>query len=150
MIVNVFVCIDKVKRNINLVYGGGNIGLMGQLAQTVQDAGGHVVGVIPRALVGPDLAGHTVGESIVVTDMHTRKAEMARRSDAFIALPGGYGTLEELLEVITWSQLKIHEKPVRHSSIGPTFGFVAVREEYNSVRFVILSQGICDMIITVT
>lgn len=109
-----FVCIGKVKRNINLVYGGGNIGLMGQLAQTVQDAGGHVVGVIPKALVGPDLAGHTVGESIVVTDMHTRKAEMARRSDAFIALPGGYGTLEELLEVITWSQLKIHEKPVRH------------------------------------
>lgn len=150
MIVNVFVCIDKVKRNINLVYGGGNIGLMGQLAQTVQDAGGHVVGVIPRALVGPDLAGHTVGESIVVADMHTRKAEMARRSDAFIALPGGYGTLEELLEVITWSQLKIHEKPVRHRSIGPTLD-ICCREEYNSsVRFVNFSQGICDMIITVT
>lgn len=117
MIVNVFVCIDKVKRNINLVYGGGNIGLMGQLAQTVQDAGGHVVGVIPKALVGPDLAGHTVGVSIEVADMHTRKAEMARRSDAFIALPGGYGTLEELLEVITWSQLRIHEKPVRHQQV---------------------------------
>lgn len=78
----------QVDRNINLVYGGGNIGLMGQVAQMVHNSGGDVVGVIPKALIGPDLAGHTVGESIIVNDMHQRKAEMARRSEAFIALPG--------------------------------------------------------------
>ena len=78
----------QVERNINLVYGGGNIGLMGQVAQMVHNSGGDVVGVIPKALTGPHLAGHTVGEPIIVTDMHQRKAEMARRSDAFIALPG--------------------------------------------------------------
>lgn len=80
--------VPQVERNINLVYGGGNIGLMGQVAQMVHNSGGDVVGVIPKALIGPDLAGHTVGESIIVNDMHQRKAEMARRSEAFIALPG--------------------------------------------------------------
>lgn len=78
----------QVERNINLVYGGGNIGLMGQVAQMVHNSGGDVVGVIPRALAGPNLAGPTVGNTVLVTDMHQRKAEMARRSDAFIALPG--------------------------------------------------------------
>ena len=78
----------QVERNINLVYGGGNIGLMGQVAQMVHNSGGDVVGVIPTALIGPGLAGHTVGTSIPVNDMHQRKAEMSRLSDAFIALPG--------------------------------------------------------------
>jgi hypothetical protein len=84
--------VPQVERNINLVYGGGNIGLMGQVAQMVHNSGGDVVGVIPKALIGPDLAGHTVGESIIVNDMHQRKAEMARRSEAFIALPGFIAT----------------------------------------------------------
>jgi len=79
---------ELVERNINLVYGGGNIGLMGQVAQMVHNSGGDVVGVIPNALIGPGLAGHTVGTSIPVKNMHERKAEMSRLSDAFIALPG--------------------------------------------------------------
>ncbi|XP_024392506.1 probable cytokinin riboside 5'-monophosphate phosphoribohydrolase LOGL10 isoform X2 [Physcomitrium patens] len=103
---------ELVSRKADLVYGGGSIGLMGQVAQTVNAGGGHVIGVIPTALMGKELCGQTVGELRTVLDMHQRKAEMARLSDAFIALPGGYGTLEELLEVITWSQLGIHEKPV--------------------------------------
>ncbi|XP_073393871.1 probable cytokinin riboside 5'-monophosphate phosphoribohydrolase LOGL10 [Physcomitrium patens] len=103
---------ELVNRKIDLVYGGGSIGLMGQVAQTVKAGGGQVCGVIPKALIGKELTGNTVGELIAVPDMHSRKAEMARQADAFIALPGGYGTLEELVEVITWNQLGIHRKPV--------------------------------------
>ncbi|CAK8576215.1 unnamed protein product [Lathyrus sativus] len=103
---------ELVSRNIDLVYGGGNIGLMGLISQSVYDGGRHVIGVIPRALMSREISGETVGEVKAVADMHERKAEMAKHSDAFIALPGGYGTLEELLEVITWAQLGIHDKPV--------------------------------------
>ncbi|GLT82440.1 hypothetical protein SLE2022_008090 [Rubroshorea leprosula] len=101
-----------VERKMDLVYGGGSIGLMGLVAQTVYDGGCHVLGVIPTALLSVEISGHAVGEVLIVSDMHERKAEMARRADAFIALPGGYGTMEELLEMITWSQLGIHDKPV--------------------------------------
>ncbi|KAL5708541.1 Cytokinin riboside 5'-monophosphate phosphoribohydrolase log8 [Ranunculus cassubicifolius] len=103
---------ELVKRKIDLVYGGGSVGLMGLVSQTVFDGGCHVLGVIPTALVPLEISGHAVGDVMIVADMHERKAEMARRSDAFIALPGGYGTMEELLEMITWSQLGIHDKPV--------------------------------------
>ncbi|KAI6685804.1 hypothetical protein NL676_031717 [Syzygium grande] len=103
---------ELVSRNIDLVYGGGSIGLMGHVSQAVYSGGRHVVGVIPKTLMPPEITGETVGEVKAVADMHERKAEMARRSDAFIALPGGYGTMEELLEVITWAQLGIHDKPV--------------------------------------
>ncbi|KAG8387365.1 hypothetical protein BUALT_Bualt02G0013800 [Buddleja alternifolia] len=99
---------ELVKRKMDLIYGGGSIGLMGLVSQTVYDGGCNVLGVIPTALI----SGQAVGDVLVVSDMHERKAEMARRSDAFIALPGGYGTMEELLEMITWSQLGIHNKPV--------------------------------------
>ncbi|KAL6503110.1 Cytokinin riboside 5'-monophosphate phosphoribohydrolase log3 [Orobanche hederae] len=100
-----------VCKNIDLVYGGGSIGLMGLVSQAVHDGGRHVIGVIPKTLMPRELTGETVGEVKEVADMHQRKAEMAKHSDAFIALPGGYGTLEELLEVITWAQLGIHDKP---------------------------------------
>ncbi|KAK7261340.1 hypothetical protein RIF29_27649 [Crotalaria pallida] len=103
---------ELVSRNIDLVYGGGSIGLMGLISQAVYDGGRHVIGVIPKTLNARELTGETVGELKAVADMHQRKAEMAKHSDAFIALPGGYGTLEELLEVITWAQLGIHDKPV--------------------------------------
>ncbi|KAF9665037.1 hypothetical protein SADUNF_Sadunf16G0080400 [Salix dunnii] len=103
---------ELVSRNIDLVYGGGSIGLMGLVSQAVHDGGRHVIGVIPKTLMPRELTGETVGEVRAVADMHQRKAEMAKHSDAFIALPGGYGTLEELLEVITWAQLGIHDKPV--------------------------------------
>lgn len=103
---------ELVARNLDLVYGGGSIGLMGLVSQVVHRGGRHVLGVIPRTLMRKEITGETVGEVRAVASMHQRKAEMARQSDCFIALPGGYGTLEELLEVITWAQLGIHDKPV--------------------------------------
>ncbi|KAF5448005.1 hypothetical protein F2P56_033513 [Juglans regia] len=103
---------ELVERKMDLVYGGGSVGLMGLVSQTTFDGGCHVLGVIPSALIPIEISGHAVGEVLIVSDMHERKAEMARRADAFIALPGGYGTMEELLEMITWSQLGIHDKPV--------------------------------------
>ncbi|PIN10493.1 hypothetical protein CDL12_16915 [Handroanthus impetiginosus] len=103
---------ELVTKRLDLVYGGGSIGLMGLVSQAVHGGGGHVLGIIPKTLVGKEKIGESVGEVRMVADMHQRKAEMARHSDCFIALPGGYGTLEELLEVITWAQLGIHDKPV--------------------------------------
>ncbi|XP_062164183.1 cytokinin riboside 5'-monophosphate phosphoribohydrolase LOG5-like [Alnus glutinosa] len=103
---------ELVSRRLDLVYGGGSIGLMGLVSQEVHRGGGHVLGIIPKTLMSKEITGETVGEVRPVADMHQRKAEMARYSDCFIALPGGYGTLEELLEVITWAQLGIHDKPV--------------------------------------
>ncbi|KAL9330457.1 hypothetical protein ACSQ67_000067 [Phaseolus vulgaris] len=113
-----------VEKNIDLVYGGGSIGLMGLVSQVVFDGGRHVLGVIPTTLMPREITGETVGEVRAVSGMHQRKAEMARQADAFIALPGGYGTLEELLEVITWAQLGIHDKPV---------GLLNVDGYYNSL-----------------
>ncbi|XP_027941946.1 cytokinin riboside 5'-monophosphate phosphoribohydrolase LOG3-like isoform X1 [Vigna unguiculata] len=113
-----------VEKNIDLVYGGGSIGLMGLISQVVFDGGRHVLGVIPTTLMPREITGETVGEVRAVSGMHQRKAEMARQADAFIALPGGYGTLEELLEVITWAQLGIHDKPV---------GLLNVDGYYNSL-----------------
>ncbi|XP_062213911.1 probable cytokinin riboside 5'-monophosphate phosphoribohydrolase LOGL5 [Phragmites australis] len=101
-----------VERGIDLVYGGGSLGLMGLISRAVHNGGGHVLGVVPKAVLPREVIGETLGEVKVVSGMHQRKAEMARHADAFIALPGGYGTLEELLEVITWAQLGIHNKPV--------------------------------------
>ncbi|KAK3148703.1 hypothetical protein QOZ80_3AG0207580 [Eleusine coracana subsp. coracana] len=101
-----------VERGIDLVYGGGSVGLMGLISRAVHNGGGHVLGVVPKAVLPREVIGETLGELKSVSGMHQRKAEMARHSDAFIALPGGYGTLEELLEVITWAQLGIHNKPV--------------------------------------
>jgi uncharacterized protein (TIGR00730 family) len=98
-------------RRIGLVYGGGNVGLMGTIADAVLEAGGEVIGVIPEALVGRELAHRTVTELIVVRSMHDRKAKMAALSDGFVAMPGGYGTFEEFCEIITWAQLGMHRKP---------------------------------------
>ncbi|KAK9123347.1 hypothetical protein Sjap_012949 [Stephania japonica] len=108
----IYLVFKVVERKMDLIYGGGSVGLMGLVSKSVSDGGCNVLGVIPTALVPVEISGHAVGEVLIVSDMHERKAEMARRADAFIALPGGYGTMEELLEVITWSQLGIHEKPV--------------------------------------
>ncbi|KAG6599111.1 Cytokinin riboside 5'-monophosphate phosphoribohydrolase LOG5, partial [Cucurbita argyrosperma subsp. sororia] len=115
---------ELVSRRLDLVYGGGSIGLMGLVSQEVHNGGGHVIGIIPKTLMRKEITGETVGEVRPVADMHQRKAEMARHSDCFIALPGGYGTLEELLEVITWAQLGIHDKPV---------GLLNVHGYYNSL-----------------
>jgi uncharacterized protein (TIGR00730 family) len=103
---------ELVARGIRLVYGGGNIGLMGVMADRMLERGGEVIGVIPRALVDREIAHHGVSRLHIVESMHDRKALMAELSDGFIALPGGFGTLEELFEVITWRQLRLHHKPV--------------------------------------
>lgn len=95
-----------------LVYGGGNAGLMGTVARATQAAGGRVVGIIPTALVDRELANRDCDELLIVQTMHERKAQMAERSDAFVALPGGIGTFEELFEVWTWRQLGYHDKPI--------------------------------------
>jgi uncharacterized protein (TIGR00730 family) len=101
-----------VQNNIALVYGGGNVGLMGTIATEVIRLGGEVTGIIPKALVDKEL-GHTALTRLhVVKDMHERKSMMASLSDGFIAMPGGMGTLEELFEILTWAQLGFHQKPV--------------------------------------
>lgn len=104
-------------RGIELVYGAGNIGLMGTIADACLDAGGQVTGVIPEALMGKEVDGRAVDHRTlthleVVDSMHTRKARMAELSDAFIALPGGFGTFEEFCEILTWGQLGFHTKPM--------------------------------------
>ncbi|HZV66754.1 MAG TPA: TIGR00730 family Rossman fold protein [Telluria sp.] len=107
-----------VERNIGLVYGGGKVGLMGAIADEVLRLGGEATGVIPRALLEREV-GHTgLTRQFVVQDMHERKAMMAELSDGFIAMPGGMGTLEELFEMLTWSQLGIHAKPVGVFNVG--------------------------------
>jgi uncharacterized protein (TIGR00730 family) len=100
------------RREVGLVYGGGNCGLMGVVADAVLAGGGRVVGVIPHALLEREVAHRGLTELIVTPDMHSRKARMVGLADAFVALPGGYGTLDELFEVVTWSQLGIHKKPI--------------------------------------
>jgi len=101
------------RRGVTLVFGGGRVGLMGAVSAAARAAGGRVVGVIPAALQKKELAyeGSDLSELIVVRSMHERKARMAELSDGFIALPGGYGTFEEICEMITWAQLGIHRKP---------------------------------------
>ena len=101
-----------VEENIALVYGGGNVGLMGVIADEVLRLGGEVTGVIPTALVEREVGHLGLTRQFIVKDMHERKAMMAELSDGFIAMPGGMGTLEELFEMLTWSQLGIHAKPV--------------------------------------
>lgn len=100
------------KRGIRLVYGGGSIGLMGVLADAVLAGGGEVTGVIPHKLAGKERAHQALTELVAVETMHERKAQMANRCDAFLVLPGGLGTLEELFEVWSWAQLGFHHKPI--------------------------------------
>jgi uncharacterized protein (TIGR00730 family) len=99
------------RRGLGLVYGGGNVGLMGVLADAVLKDGGHVIGVIPQALVDLEVAHNGLSDLRIVGSMHERKALMADLADGFIALPGGFGTLEEFCEILTWAQLGLHQKP---------------------------------------
>jgi hypothetical protein len=98
-------------RGIDVIYGGGNVGLMGVLADAVLEAGGRITGVIPHALVARELAHQRLTALHVVDSMHERKSLMASLADAFVALPGGFGTLEEFAEAVTWTQLGLHAKP---------------------------------------
>lgn len=101
---------EMVRRKIGLVFGGGGVGLMGVIADAVLEAGGHAIGVIPHALVARELAHRALPDLRVVNSMHDRKATMAELADAFVAMPGGFGTFEEFCEVITWTQLGVHRK----------------------------------------
>lgn len=99
------------EQDIMLVYGGASVGLMGAVADTVLEAGGKACGIIPRALLEKEIAHQGLTELHVVGSMHERKMLMAEKSDGFVALPGGFGTLEEIIEVLTWGQLGFHRKP---------------------------------------
>lgn len=100
-----------VEQNIRLVYGGGNVGLMGIIADEVMNNGGEVIGIIPEALDQKEVGHHGISELRIVGSMHERKAAMAELADGFIAMPGGIGTFEEFFEILTWAQLGFHDKP---------------------------------------
>jgi len=106
------------ERNYGLVYGGATVGLMGALADAALAAGGKVVGVIPDVIMDLEIGHQGLTELHVVRTMHERKALMASRADAFVALPGGYGTLDEFIEIVTWAQLRIHTKPCVMVNVG--------------------------------
>ena len=112
---------EIVKNNLTLVYGGGNIGLMGKLSDAVLKKGGSVIGVIPEFLYNLNLGNKKANELKIVKNMHERKKTMYELSDYFVALPGGIGTLEELLEIFTWQQLSLHSKPCAVANIEGYF-----------------------------
>jgi uncharacterized protein (TIGR00730 family) len=125
------------ERGVDVVYGGASVGLMGAVADAAMEAGGHVIGVIPRSLVDREVAHPALGDLRVVETMHERKALMAELSDAFVALPGGVGTLEELFEVYTWNQLGLHAKPLGLFNVRGYFdGLVRFLDHAVAERFV--------------
>jgi uncharacterized protein (TIGR00730 family) len=126
-----------VKRNIEVVYGGASVGMMGVLANTVLAEGGHVIGIIPQTLVDKEVAHPGLSDLRVVNSMHERKTLMAELSDGFIALPGGLGTLEEVFEVLTWAQLGLHQKPCGLLNIrGYYRSLIAFLDHAVSERFI--------------
>lgn len=113
---------ELARRGLTLVYGGANVGLMGALADAALEQGGKVVGVLPQVLKDRELAHPRLTELHFVDSMHTRKALMASRADAFIAMPGGIGTFEELFEITTWAQLGLHHKPIGLLNVADFYG----------------------------
>jgi uncharacterized protein (TIGR00730 family) len=126
-----------VQHRYGLVYGGGHVGLMGVIADAVLQAGGEVIGVIPEAMVARELAHTGVTRMHVVPSMHMRKARMAELANAFVAMPGGYGTFEELFEIITWAQLGLHRKPIGLLNVAGYFeGLMALVEHAITEGFI--------------
>jgi len=113
-----------VENNIGLIYGGASVGTMGALANTVLDCGGEVIGIMPQSLVDKEVSHMGLTELKVVTSMHERKALMCDLADGFIALPGGFGTLDELFEMLTWSQLGYHHKPIGLLNVNHYFDYL--------------------------
>ena len=143
------------ERNIELVFGGGHIGLMGVVADAVLEAGGRVIGVIPQGLVDRELAHRGLTTLHIVTTMHERKALMAELSDAFVALPGGFGTADELFEILTWKQLKLHAKPIGLLNtagffdplltwVGAAIGEGFVKEKYRD--YLVVETGVGQLL----
>jgi uncharacterized protein (TIGR00730 family) len=134
---------ELARRGHRLVYGGGNVGLMGELARSVHANGGTVVGVIPQGLVDRELAYDQADELLVTETLRERKAEMDARADAFVALPGGFGTLEELLEVLTLRQLRLHDRPIVLVSVAGYWDpFLAMVEDMVAQGFAPMGEGV--------
>jgi uncharacterized protein (TIGR00730 family) len=133
------------RRGLGLVYGGGAVGLMGAVADGALSEGGHVVGVIPNFMVEKELAHRGVADMRIVHSMHERKALMAKLADGFVALPGGLGTLDELLEILTWAQLGLHRKPIALLNVaGMHDGLVALLDRL--VGYAFLPQQTRDLL----
>ncbi len=133
---------EMVDRQITLVYGGGNVGLMGTIANEILRLGGEATGVIPQALMDKEVGHKQLTHLHVVKDMHERKAMMAELSDGFVAMPGGIGTLEELFEILTWSQLGFHEKPIGVLNVDGFYdGLIAFLQNQVAQGFVKANQA---------
>jgi len=131
------------KAEIGLVYGGGSLGLMGEVARAVIEAGGHVTGVIPEFLIKREMMLEDVQELVVTTNMHERKMAMFEKSDGFVALPGGIGTLEELVEVSTWAQLNQHSKPIFVANINNYWGpFIELLDHMRQEQFIRVGMAV--------
>jgi hypothetical protein len=137
------------RNGLRLVYGGGNVGLMGVIAETALAEGGEVIGVIPKFLVDMEVAHNGLTELRVVESMHERKQMMADLADAFVVLPGGIGTLEELFEVFTWRQLKLHQKPIFILNIAGYYDFL-IHFLDNAVAEQFLHAETCALILIET
>jgi len=125
------------ENHIRLIYGGGSVGLMGAVAHAVLDHGGHVTGIIPEFLTKRERPRHIAQELIVVPDMHSRKRAMFEHADGFVALPGGLGTLEEVVEQLTWAQLGRHKKPILIANIAGYWNpLLTLIEHMRTVKFV--------------
>ena len=137
-----------VKLGYHLVYGAGNVGLMGVIADEVLKLGGEVIGVIPQHLVDMEVAHTNCTELIVTQTMHERKAIIAERSDGFIAMPGGIGTLEEVIEVMTWNQLGLHQKPIAFYDVdgyySKLFEFFEHMIEEQFLKPISINQLVCE------
>ena len=129
---------ELVARDFGLVYGGGNVGLMGIVADAVLQGGGRVIGVIPRMLIERELAHPNLTRQHVVNTMHERKTLMAELSDAFVGLPGGMGTFDELVEIVTWAQLGLHAKPVILANV----------DDYFSALYAMLDKAVVEGFVT--
>lgn len=145
-----------ISRGVGLVYGGGGVGLMGRISETVKNGGGKVIGVIPNALLAREAGRGDLEDLRIVRSMHERKAMMVEISDGFIALPGGFGTFEEFCEIVTWAQLGLHAKPVGILNVESYFDPLitqfdrAVSEEfaYSENRRLILQESDPDRLLT--
>ena len=133
---------ELARRGIGIVYGGGRLGLMGAVADAALDAGGEVIGIIPQALVDAEVAHRGCTELRVVSGMHERKALFTDFSDGFITLPGGVGTMDELWEAVSWSQLGYHEKPVGLLNVGGFYdALIAFNNHMKAVGFIRPQHG---------
>jgi uncharacterized protein (TIGR00730 family) len=136
------------ENNVRLIYGGGSVGLMGALAESVREHGGEVTGIIPEFLTRKERPKLLSQELIVTRDMHERKRVMFERADAFVALPGGVGTLEELVEQLTWAQLGRHKKPILVANIGNYWNpLLTLIEHMRTVKFMPASMHV-DILVT--